>query len=124
MSGIMNYCEHRPITGEAQPYLKPFAITGGESVESDVAQVDHLLLESTPRQLAVRSPAIPPPEVLQSALGQSNLWDRASPLAAGRPQLAYLIVDLQDPTGTGQKDITGKKHGFNIEVIIFVLCNQ
>lgn len=96
-------------SGEVQPYLKPFASaatrSGGESVEEDAAQVN-CLLESTPRQLAARSPAIPPPEVLLQSSHKASPTDLADQTyPAGRTQLAYLIVDLQDPTGTGHTNI-------------------
>lgn len=107
----MSYGKHRPTdsAGEAQPYLQP--IPSGVEIDHAAQVPVNRLQEPAPKQLVERPPAIPPPEVLQqSPRGRRPLSDPAEPStpAAERPQLAYLIVDLQELAATGQKDsITG-----------------
>lgn len=107
--GMNNYGmqdQFPPVAGEAQPYLKPFASSYKRSVGTG-AQVN---------QQSRHLSAIPPPEVLQcrSRLQKEDRapLDLADPVASvGKPHLAYLIVDLQDPaaTATEQGDtVTGK----------------
>lgn len=106
----MNYEKHHchlSDTGEAQPYLKPLAFARESQFASQVDQQESTTARGHPRA------AIPPPQVLQSASSQLQQCSRRAPSdlvsAGGRTELAYLIVDLQDPTGTEQKETTASK---------------
>lgn len=91
----MNYGKHRH-PGEPQHYLMPVVTRGGGAAHDVSHQVDR------PNQLQEsRTSAIPPPRILhnQCKSRSSSVADLGYLSAqAKRSELAYLIVDLQNPT--------------------------
>lgn len=111
----MNYYEKQRTTREPQPYLEPVSAWSGKDKQQDSVVMD---LKPEPRQRGVSSAGlqtwtstVPPPRVLRSNPKQRKervLSDFGS-LAAQqqRSDLAYLVVDLQDPCAERVTAATG-----------------